>query len=117
MKAHIFPVYGTIITGVFIFGGFVLALAVNLPGHLSYDSIVQLMQGRTGIYNTWHPPVMAWMLGIADALIPGAALFVVFDATLCFGALLSLLLFTTRKPYWPSAGLAVLWILSPQFLL
>ena len=65
--------------------GFGVCLGLNLPGHLSYDSVMQLWQGRTGVYNSWHPPVMAWMLGLADSVVRGAALFVVFDAALLYG--------------------------------
>ena len=72
--------------GLILLAGFVATVAVNWPGHLSYDSILQLLQGRTGVYNTWHPPVMAWLLGLGDALVPGAGLFVAFDTALAFGA-------------------------------
>ena len=67
--------------------GCAVSLGMNLPGHLSYDSILQLWQGRSGVYNTWHPPVMAWLLGLGDALVPGASLFVVLDTLLLYGAL------------------------------
>ncbi|MGZ5987756.1 MAG: hypothetical protein ACXWLZ_01770, partial [Rhizomicrobium sp.] len=71
MKARAFLPHGKIPTGLVLIAGFSVTLAVDLPGHLSYDSILQLLQGRTGVYNTWHPPVMAWLLGIADTLVPG----------------------------------------------
>jgi hypothetical protein len=117
MTERTFPLRSVIVSGTLIFAGFGLALAAGLPGHLSYDSVLQLLQGRTGIYNTWHPPVMAWLLGIGDALIPGTALFVLFDSILFFGAFLSLLVFTPHKPVWPSVCIALLCILSPQLLL
>jgi hypothetical protein len=65
-------------------------LATALPGHLSYDSVIQLLEGRTGEYWGWHPPVMSWLLGVFDAMVPGTALFVVFDCLLFFGSLASL---------------------------
>ncbi|MGZ5932513.1 MAG: hypothetical protein ACXWLW_10160 [Rhizomicrobium sp.] len=117
MKARTFLPLGAIPTGLVLIAGFFVTLAVDLPGHLSYDSILQLLQGRTGVYNTWHPPVMAWLLGIADDLVPGAALFVLFEAALCFGTFLSLLVFARHKPHWPSVGVALACILSPQLLL
>lgn len=70
--------------------GFVICLAADLPGHLSYDSVIQLLEGRTAQYSSWHPPVMSWLLGLFDAIVPGTALFVVFDTLLFFGSLLSL---------------------------
>src|ERR1700690_3343492 len=103
MNARALPPPGVITTGALILVGALVEVAANLPGHLSYDSIEQLLQGRTGVYNTWHPPVMAWLLGGGARPGPGPALFVVFDAVLCFGAFLSLLVFAAPKPVWPSA--------------
>ena len=103
--------------GIVISAGFILTLLVDWPGHLSYDSVLQLLQGRTSVYNTWHPPVMAWMLGLGDAIMPGAALFVTFQAALCFGALLSLLAFNRSRSGWPAALVALACIAAPQFLL
>ncbi len=96
--------------------GFVLCLALNLPGHLSYDSIIQLWEGRTGVYNTWHPPVMAWMLGLADSMVPGAALFVIFDAVLLYGAFLAILALRPT-PHWRAALVALVWLATPQGLI
>jgi hypothetical protein len=39
--------------------GTAVMLALNAPGQLSYDSVAQLANGRSGFYNSWHPPVMA----------------------------------------------------------
>ena len=96
--------------------GCVLSLLANLPGHLSYDSILQLAQGRSGVFNTWHPPVMAWLLGVFDALLPGTGLFVALDTLLLYGALAALLLLPGRAR-WPAVALAVFWVLSPQGLI
>ena len=78
-------------TAAILTAGWAAAIAVSWPGHLSYDSIVQLHDGRTGFYHSWHPPVMAWLLGLGDSVLSGAGLFVVFDTTMFFGALLLLL--------------------------
>src|ERR1700742_2291396 len=94
---------------------FVLSVAVNWPGHLSFDPILQLLQGRTGVYNTWHPPVMAWLLGLFDAIRPGAGLFVAFDALLAFGALA--VLATVRRARWASVAAAAGIALLPQLWL
>ena len=96
--------------------GCAVSLGMNLPGHLSYDSILQLWQGRSGVYNTWHPPVMAWLLGLGDALVPGASLFVVLDTLLLYGALAALLLLPGR-PSWLAIPVALLWAASPQGLI
>ena len=105
-----------LLTAGIIIAGFVFSLAANLPGHLSYDSVMQLWEGRTGLYNNWHPPVMAWMLGFFDWLVPGAALFVVFDTVLAFGSFVAVLSLYPRAS-WAAAAVAALAVLTPQMLL
>jgi hypothetical protein len=90
-------------------------LALNAPGQLSYDSVTQLADGRTGHYNTWHPPLMAWLLGVFDSLVPGTFLFLLFQSFLFLGALLALLALKPRG--WLSAGAGLLIVLTPQWLL
>jgi 4-amino-4-deoxy-L-arabinose transferase-like glycosyltransferase len=99
-----------------IMAGFGAMLAVNWPGHLEFDSIRQLLEGRRGIYSNWHPPIMSWMLGVFDAAIPGGALFVLFDALLAFGALLSLLWLVPRPSWWAVAAALVIAALPQLFL-
>ncbi|HLY07537.1 MAG TPA: hypothetical protein VKR31_17455 [Rhizomicrobium sp.] len=96
--------------------GFAVSLALNWPGQLSYDSVVQLHDGRFGQYNPWHPPVMAWMLGIADRLLPGTGLFVVFDEFLVTASIVSLLWLAPRIS-WAAAVAAAIVVALPQFLL
>ena len=103
-------------TSVLLIAGFAAILAVNLPGQLSYDSVAQLLEGRTGHYNSWHPPVMAWLLGLFDALLPGPSLFVVFQAGLVLGALLSILWLRPRAS-WAVTVVALLCLLTPHFFL
>ena len=91
-------------------------LALNLPGQLSYDSVSQLYQGRTGIYDSWHPPVMAWLLGLFDAAGSGPALFVLLNAVLLAGSW-GLLLHLAKAADWRALALLFLMLLTPQFLL
>jgi len=95
--------------------GFGVMLALNAPGQLSYDSVTQLADGRTGHYNSWHPPLMAWLLGVFDALVPGTFLFLLFQGLLLLGGLLALLALKPRG--WLSAGVALAIVLTPQWLL
>lgn len=90
--------------------------AVNFPGALSYDSYVQLLEGRTASYGNWHPAIMSWMLGVADALRPGGAYFVLFDTALAFGALVCLL-WLPRRVSWTAAGFAAVAVCLPQLFL
>jgi hypothetical protein len=107
---------GALVTAAVIAAAFGFSLAVNLPGHLSYDSVIQLYEGRTGAYNGWHPPVMSWLLGLFDAVVPGTALFVAFDTLLLYGAMLSLI-FVQKRASFAAAVVALLAAALPQFLL
>jgi len=98
-----------------LLAGYGLMLALNAPGQMSYDSVAQLAGGRSGLYNSWHPPVMSWLLGLFDAVIPGPLLFLVFQSLLLLGALLVLLWFRPRS--WTCVPLALAFVLTPQWLL
>jgi hypothetical protein len=103
------------IASAILLAGFAVMLALNAPGQLSYDSVSQLADGRAGFYNTWHPPVMAWLLGLFDRIIPGTLLFLVFQSLLLLSALLALLWLKPRG--WPAVVLAAAIVLTPQCLL
>jgi hypothetical protein len=107
---------GALVTAAVIAAAFGFSLAANLPGHLSYDSVIQLYEGRTGAYGGWHPPVMSWLLGLADAIQPGTALFVIFDTALLYGAMLSLIAIPTRVSL-VAAVVALAAAALPQFLI
>jgi len=104
------------ITFLVVVVGFGFCVAANFPGHLSYDSVIQLLEGRTARYSGWHPTIMSWLLGIADTFVRGTALYVPAVALLYFAAIASLL-WLRRKPSWLAAGVAVLVLLSPQVLI
>ena len=95
--------------------GFGLFLALNWPGQMSYDSVVQLADGRSGQYDSWHPPVMAWLLGLFDGLLPGTGLFLLFTALMLLAAWLLLLQRARRG--WGLVILIGLIFATPQLLL
>jgi hypothetical protein len=103
------------IAAAILLAGFAVMLAMNAPGQLSYDSVSQLADGRAGFYNSWHPPVMAWLLGLFDRLVPGTRLFLIFQSALLLGGLLALLWLKPRG--WASSALAAAIVLAPQWLL
>jgi hypothetical protein len=107
------------VTAAIIVIGAIAALAADLPGHLpghlSYDSVIQLLEGRNGLYGTWHPPVMSWLLGLGDAVVPGTGVFVFFSAAVAFAAFLSLL--WLGRATWIAAAVAAVCVISPQFLI
>ncbi|HEV2651635.1 MAG TPA: hypothetical protein VGU69_10285 [Rhizomicrobium sp.] len=104
-------------TGAIVAVACLATIALHWPGELSPDSVLQLLEGRLGQYNSWHPPVMAWMLGLGDAISPGAGLFIAFDAILAFGALASLLWLRPAGGGLVPLCIAAVLCLLPQFLL
>jgi hypothetical protein len=104
-------------TGAIVAVACLTTIALHWPGELSPDSVLQLLEGRLGLYNSWHPPVMAWMLGLGDAISPGAGLFIALDAVLAFGALGSLLWLSPARGGVVPLCLAAVLCLLPQFLL
>ncbi len=96
--------------------GAILSLAVNYPGHMEFDGVMQLAEGHSGIYSNWHPPVMSWLLGLSDALRGDAWLFVLFDTALGAAGFLFLLC-SKRSPTWLTALAALMIVALPQFFL
>jgi len=90
-------------------------LVLNWPGQLSYDSVSQLAEARAGFYHSWHPPVMAWLMGIFDSLVTGTGLFVLFNG------LMALFAFWSFAQPGRASGLTVVLalaaMLTPQWLL
>lgn len=53
-----------------IFG--VLLVTVSFyPGYLSFDSLEQLKQARSGMFTDWHPPLMSFIWYLFDRIMPG----------------------------------------------
>jgi hypothetical protein len=96
--------------------GFCAVVLVNWPGHLSFDSIVQLSDGRAGRYHTWHPPIMAWMLGVGDRLLRGPGLFMAVDAAVLFASLAALAI-GRKRVLWAAPIVALALVLSPLVLI
>jgi len=95
--------------------GFTACVVADWPGHFPPDAIDQLAQGRSGVFNFWHPPVMAWLLGLADRVMAGAPLFFVIDAALFFAALAALALM--RGSGWWGAAIMAAISASPLVLI
>jgi len=96
--------------------GYGAMLAVNLPGHLSFDSIVQLHEGRLHVRDTWAPAIYGAVLGAFDRLLPGTALYVAASGLLFFGSLASLILLRP-KTSWAAVLVALALVCSPLVLI
>lgn len=69
-----------------LLGALVLMLKLNLPGHLTVDSVLALHEGRFGVRTTWNPAFFGWLLGVLDGIHTGTALAVGMVGVLLFGA-------------------------------
>lgn len=96
--------------------GFLAMLAVDLPGHLSYDSIVQLHEGRFQVRQTWAPAIFGTILGFFDGLLPGTALYVIASGLLFYGALAGLVALRPNTSF-AAVPVAVAVVLSPLVLI
>lgn len=99
-----------------LIAGLLFMLGANLPGHMSYDSLAQLSEGRSGVRATWGPVMYAWLLGVFDEIVPGTGLYVVASAFVLFASLSSLRALRPRVSWWAPA-LAVLFVFSPIVLI
>ncbi|MEO7732457.1 MAG: hypothetical protein ABIY55_15920 [Kofleriaceae bacterium] len=59
-----------------------LFVAYAWPGFMTWDSIVQLDQARSGQYGNWHPPIMARLWSVLDGIVRGPALMLVLQTSL-----------------------------------
>jgi hypothetical protein len=59
-----------------------LFVAYSWPGFMTWDSVNQLLQARSGHYGNWHPPIMARLWSVLDAIVAGPALMLVLQTSL-----------------------------------
>ena len=96
--------------------GLLLTLTANLPGHLTFDSVVSLMEARTDIRQTWAPAISSGILRPFDGLLAGTGLYVTASAALLFLSLMSLSRLRPRTA-WAAVAVGALVILTPQVLI
>lgn len=96
--------------------GLLFLLGSSLPGHMSYDSLAQLHEGRFAVRETWGPAIYGWLLGVFDEIVPGTGLYVTASAFLLFFSLSSLRLLRPSISWWAPPA-AVLLVFSPLVLI
>lgn len=96
-------------------GALILMLKLNLPGHMTVDSVLALHEGRFGVRTTWNPAFFGWLLGVLDRIYTGTTLAVALIGVLLFGGWG---LFSAARPrvsWWgPVAALGL--VALPQML-
>lgn len=95
--------------------GFVAVLALSWPGQMSFDSVMQLYEGRTNHQLTFNPWIMSWLMGLADRAVPGAALFMLLTQLVLFAALAALPALRGRVAPWGVVALAAV-LATPQIV-
>lgn len=98
-----------------LIAGMLAMLGANLPGHLSFDSVIQLYEGRTGVRQTWAPAIVSWLLGAFDEVLAGVGLYVVASAVLLTCSLLALLELRPRVG-WLAPIVALAMVATPQLM-
>ena len=99
-----------------LIAGFLLTIAANQPGHMSFDSVVQLHEGRTHVRDTWAPAIYSAILGGFDRVVPGTGLYLVASVALVFGSLLALRKLRPTMA-WTGPLAAILVVFTPDFLI
>lgn len=96
--------------------GWAAMLVINLPGHLTVDSILELFEGRFRIRQSWAPSFYAWVLGAFDGVWRGAGLYVAASGLLLFAALASFAWLRPRVTGWAAVAAGLVG-LSPLVLI
>ena len=95
-----------------------VGVILGFPGHLSADSIIQLYEGRTLHFVSFHPPLLSQLLGLLERLGSGPMGFVVISAALlAAGSWLALRDNWASTPQRWRRLLAALLVLNPILLL
>lgn len=97
-------------------GALTLMLKLNLPGHMTVDSVLALHEGRFGVRTTWNPAFFGWLLGVLDRLHTGTALAVGLFGVLLFGAW-SLLAALRPRTSWLAPLVALGLVALPQAMI
>jgi hypothetical protein len=91
-------------------------LKLNLPGHLTVDSVLALHEGRFGVRTTWNPAFFGWLLGVLDRIHTGTALAVGLFGVLLFGSWAALPALRPRTS-WLAPIVALGLVALPQALI
>ncbi|HEU0036474.1 MAG TPA: hypothetical protein VFQ53_37940 [Kofleriaceae bacterium] len=87
--------------------GYAAFLVYAHPGYMSNDSVVQLLEARSREYSDAHPPIMAAIWSVLDAIVSGPILMLVLQSVLLLGGVYALLrrALGDRAGAWCAIGL------------
>lgn len=99
-----------------LLAGFALIAAINLPGHIAFDSLTGLWEGRHHVRMSWGPRLYSLILGGFDALVPGTGLYTMASLTVTASAWAALPGLRPRMA-WTGPALLAAAFLPPQVLI
>jgi len=91
-----------------------LFVVYSWPGFMSYDSVKQLVQARSGELGNWHPPLMAWLWSVMDSIVAGPALMLVLQTGLFVSGLYAVLR-RYAAPMRAAVVAAIVFLFPPVF--
>lgn len=77
------------------------------PGIMTADSIAALAQGRANVYGDINAPLMSWLWGRLDSILPGPALIFLIDLAIYWVATALLWKATNGKSLWLGVALVI----------
>lgn len=91
------------------------------PGAMTWDSLEQLRQARTGDYGDWHPPAMAFIWSLFIFIKDGPSMMLVFHISMLWASTILLYRLSVRDK-WPYGVLFLLipilpWVINFEFVI
>ncbi|KAB0565132.1 hypothetical protein C9383_02085 [Pseudomonas palleroniana] len=97
----------------------IYSLTALYPGAMTWDSLDQLRQARTGTYTDWQPPTMAFLWSLFLNLSDGPGAMLIFHFTLLWGTSLLLFKWSIREGHRFGFLFLILpllpWVMNFQF--
>lgn len=87
---------------------FTTVLVLNLPGHLTHDSLTQIAEGRSGFVQSWNPVFSSWVFGTLVNWTGGTELIVALSAAQLGVGLWLILNTAPQARWWSLVAVAVL---------
>src|SRR5262249_28739458 len=95
--------------------GIALTLVCFYPGYMSNDSVMQLMEARSGEFTDAHPPIMAALWRILDRVLPGPQGMLVFHSAMLWTGAALLCRLVIRGPYLAAVTVLLIGLFPPVF--
>lgn len=94
----------------------VAACVLNYPGHMSFDSLVQLSEGRSGNFVSFNPPFASMIVAFFDKIHEGTGVLMIVSILL-FTSAWAVMIHSLKKTSPLSNLLLMLFLISPITLI